>query len=102
MSPHKSLSQLLHFTGLQRRSGHKRRHRGRVGDGNDAYLRSELRIAGAQQVEDVAVERPHIDLVADKILNDAARIEETADDLAVLRVRVLREEESSPGEIPRL
>src|SRR5262249_4920540 len=54
------------------------------------------------EVEDIAVERPHIDFLVYESLNNTAGIEETADDLPVLRVRVLREKKSSPGEVARL
>src|ERR1041385_8938963 len=65
-------------------------------------MRSELRVAGAQQVEDIAVQRPHIDFLVDESLNNAPRIEETADDLPVLRVRVFREQEAAESKVARL
>src|SRR5215475_12246547 len=96
------LAKPVHFLLLQWRGGDQGRHRGRIGRGDDSHLRGEGRVARADEVPDVAVERPYVDLSLCERLDDAARVHETADDLAVLRLRVLRLQVVAEGEVARL
>src|SRR5258706_15440703 len=93
MNPGKTIPQGLDLFRLEARRGDERRHGRPVGGGDDAHLRGEGRVAGANQVPDVAIERADVDVARHERLDDAARVHQATGDLPVSRYWVFREEQ---------
>ncbi len=102
MNTGKTIPQGLNLFRLEARRGDERRHGRRVGGGDDAHLRGEGRIAGADEVPGVSIQRADINVARDERLDDAARVHEAADDFPVFRFRVLRQQQAAESEVARL